>query len=538
MLVLPAPPPAQWEGVTTAAMPGGKTRFTLKPGMSFLRITVDNLVPAHRLTVRIRVRADRAGQFIVLRIGNHAARFGPGPTYVHSAVMSDAGTTLAIEVTGLHTGIIEELSIWDATQLPENPRPCDVLSLQAYYPLPGFFGLRWNNDRWNRASWSQGGARPWAMRWNHNSWDTRAWNQGESITSIWQDITGPCTDISVTRGVQATGAAMSATVGTLSARAINALSPRATGIHHGTPLRLVHWPTRSLIFTGVITDLTINPKKPGSRIDYEVTFTASDNVARLAGVTRYGAKADGGDGSESWAARLERLMKSAPELAYQVHDNATQTVAPVVWETSLARHLDALMSSVVGTWNVERDGTISIRTRRPRTPTLTLTDAEASNLRERIWSYTDINVAWASTDTLAHVTLSNHGARFDTERGEWEAADLDTTVSDPTAANAWGGASISIDTTLPTRDIDRVARRYLSAANGEPAPSSVSLTAAHETGPADRDAHMAAAATLDPITAVAVEWRGEDTTALITQVAHVITPTTWKTALTLTNNKQ
>jgi len=69
-------------------------------------------------------------------------------------------------------------------------------------------------------------------------------------------------------------------------------------------------------------------------------------------------------------------------------------------------------------------------------------------------------------------------------------------------------------------------------------PSSVALVAAHDAGPTDRAGHMAAAATLDPITAVAVKWRGEDAPALITQVAHTITPTTWKTTLTLTNNKQ
>ena len=69
-------------------------------------------------------------------------------------------------------------------------------------------------------------------------------------------------------------------------------------------------------------------------------------------------------------------------------------------------------------------------------------------------------------------------------------------------------------------------------------PSSVALVAAHDAGPTDRAGHMTVAATLDPMTAAAVEWRGEDAPALITQVAHVITPTTWKTTLTLANNKQ
>lgn len=537
MVTLPTPPPSTWEGARIEALPGGHTRFTLAPGSSFLRIIVDNLRPYHLITARIRISTTQAGQYVVIRLGDDAGRFPRATDYTHHVRTTTLGTSLIIEVTGIPTGVVEELTLTDETPLPDNPRPCDVLSLQAYYPVPGFFGLRWNNERWNRVSWTRGVAKPWAMVWDSTPWDTRAWNVGETNVSQWQDITGPCTDIAVTRGVTTNGPAMAATVGTLTARAINALSPRATGLHHGTPIRLIHWPTRSLVFTGVITDLTITPHKPGSPIDYEVSLTASDNVARLAAVTRYGAKADGGDGSESWAARLARLIKSAPELTYQVHDTATQTMAPVVWETSLARHLDALMASVLGSWTVGRDGSVSIRVRRPRTHVLTLTDAKVSNLRERIWSYTDLNVAWSANDTIAHVTLANHGAKYDTEQGEWEADDADTTVTDPTAVNAWGGAAATIDTTLPARDVESVARRYLATTRTDPMPSSVALVAAHDAGPTDRAAHMAVAAALDPIQAINIEWRGEDALSLITQVTHTITPTTWKTRLNLTNNQ-
>ena len=210
---------------------------------------------------------------------------------------------------------------------------------------------------------------------------------------------------------------------------------------------------------------------------------------------------------------------------------------PTVWETSLAKHLDALTASVLGSWTVERDGTVSIRIARPRSAAITLTDAEESAITSGIWSYTDVNVAWASADAVAHVTINNHAAKWDAENSEWTADDTEATVDDPTAATAWGGSAISIDTTLPADAVERTARRYLAAANADPAPSSVSLVAAHDTGPADRGAHMATAATFDPISAINVEWRGEDARALITQVTHTITPTTWKTRLNLTNNQ-
>ena len=536
MITLPSPSLGDYTGATCQPLGGGRIRFALTPGSSALTITVPNLVPGHRIGAQIRVRADQGGKTIVIRIGSQAHTYGPGPIYSASAENSDMGTELAIDVAGLQTGIIEALTVWDRTDLPANPRPCDVLSLQALYPIQGSAGLRWNSDRWNRQAWTRGAPRPWALAWNRNAWDTRAWNQGESVADQWQDILGPCTDLTVTRGVTTNGPAMSAAVGTLTAHAINALSPRATGLHHGTPIRLIHWPTRTAIYTGVITDLTITPHKPGSRVDYEVTLTASDNVARLASLTRYGAKADGGNGSEPWTARLDRLIKSAPELTYRIHDTATQTVPPTVWETSLAKHLDALTASVLGSWTVERDGTVSIRIARPRSAAITLTDAEQSAPASGVWSYTDVNVAWTSSNAVAHVTLTNHGATWDAEQNTWTADDTDATVDDPTAANAWGGAAISIDTPLPAADLEKVARRYLTAANADPTPASLTLVAAHDTGPANRAAHMAVAATLDPITAVNVHWRGEDALSLITQVTHTITPTTWKTRLNLTNN--
>ena len=536
MVTLPPPTLDNYTGARVSQRAGGKkVAFTLTAAA--LGVTIPNLVPGHRVRVRLAITTPTpTARTVIIRVGDRVRWYPPNRQCDHVETVT-VGHSLTIEVTGISTGLIERLDLDDQTPLPDNPTPRDVLSLQALYPLPGQHGLRWNTHRWNREAWTTGGDRPDTLTWDRHGWDTRSWAVTESITNYWQDITGPCTDLTVIRGVTTTGPAMSAAVGTLTAHAINALSPRATGLHHGTPIRLIHWPTRALIYTGVITDLTITPHKPGERVAYEVTLTASDNVARLAAITRYGAKADDADGSEPWTARLDRLIKSAPDLTYRVHDTAQQTVPPTVWETSLAKHLDALTASVLGSWTVDRDGSISIRVARPRSAAITLTDAEQSTPASGVWSYTDVNVAWTSSNTVAHVTLANHGATWDAEQNTWAADDMETTVDDPTAANAWGGAAISVDTTLPGADLEKVARRYLAAANSDPTPASLTLVAAHDTGPANRAAHMALAATLDPITAVNVHWRGEDAPSLITQVTHTITPTTWKTRLNLTNNQ-
>ena len=538
-ITLPNPTLGDYAGATVQPLGGGRIRFTLEPDSSALTITVPNLVPGHRIGAHIRVRADKPGKTIVIRIGNQAYSYGPGPTYIGSTENTDVGTELSIDVAGLRTGIIEKLTVWDRTDLPANPRPCDVLSLQALYPVPGQGGLKWNHDRWNRQAWTTGVPRPWALRWNRSTWDTRAWNAGETISDQWQDITGPCSRLDITRGVTTTGPAMSAAVGTLTARVIDALDPRATGIHHGTPVRLIHWPTRTTVFTGVITDLTVTPHKPGDRIRYEVSLTASDTVARLAALTRYGAKATSSDGSEEWLSRLDRLIDSAPELTYSMDSrDVRQIIPPTVWETSLARHFDALMASVHGSWSVTRDGAVDVKVKRPTVPTMTFTDQQASNVPARIWSYTDINVAWAASDAIAHVTLTNHAAKWDSEQSSWAADDTDITVDDPTATYAWGGAAVTIDTVLPLKDLERVARKYIATASSDPTPSRLTLTAAHHAGPANRAAHMEAASVIDPITAATVEYMGESVPVLITQVTHSITPYTWTTHLSLTNNKQ
>ncbi|PEY46949.1 hypothetical protein CN359_30690, partial [Bacillus thuringiensis] len=90
--------------------------------------------------------------------------------------------------------------------------------------------------------------------------------------------------------------------------------------------------------------------------------------------------------------------------------------------------------------------------------------------------------------------------------------------------------------TLPAAKLEETARRYLAATVADPTPNAVTLRPAHETGPANRGPYMALASTIDPVSAVAIEYRGERVAALIAQVSHTITPTSWTTQLSLTPN--
>lgn len=537
--ILPPPIVGDWKGARVQRLGGGQWSFTLEDGAQTLRLVYDRLVPGHTIKVRLRIRARQLASNVIVRIASYVRHYDQ-TQLIDEIVQSDQfGPSFAIDLEGIRSGTVEILTISDETPIPANPRPCDVLSLQALYPLQGLDGIRWNQSRWNRESWTRGAENPTFLQWGLNRWNTRTWLSDASQTIAWQDIIGPCTDITVTRGVASTGPALTAQVGTLTARAVNGLAPRVTGMAHGTPIRLLHWPTREYVFTGYLTDLAISPHKPGSRISYETTLTASDNVARLASITRYGAKSDDGDGSENWVLRIDRLTRTCRDLTYTLDTRAVaQSVPPIVWETNLAKHLDAAVSSVLGSWTVNRNGEVAIRTTRPRIPTLRFTDAAASAPATGIWSYTSVQVAWSAAAAIAQITLKNHSAKWDSEQSEWRADDTEITVSDPTAAAVWGGVAIQVDVTLPATDLESVARRYLTAVRPDPMPSALTVQAAHTSGPAARAIHMSVAATFDPMTAARVEYRGEETNVLITQVTHVITPYNWKTQLQLTNNQE
>lgn len=514
---------------------GGVTTFALSPGHTALTITVGDLVPGHRVRVRISVtpRLSSVAK-CVIRAGDTALSFMPSGIYHFSETVT-VGASLEIEITGIRTGSISTFTLSDETQLPAHPTPRDALSLQAYVPPLGQNGLRWNTARWNRESWSHATTPSNVLVWNTSAWDTRVWHNPASASASWQEIIAPITEISVTRGVQASGPSLTAQVGTLTARAVNALNPRATGMRHGTPVKLIHWPTRTVIYTGVITDLTVTPHKPGGPIQYEVEFTAADNVARLSAITRYGAKSDTADGYESWLDRLDRLVRSAPSLVYNLDSrDVNPMVCPTVWETSLAKHLDGLVASVAGAWSVTRTNEVSIRVSRPSVSQMRFTDATETDIRRGIWSYTAIAAEWRSSDAIAHVTVTNHSAERD-ESGNWRAVDTEITVSDPTASDIWAGSNIKLDATLAD-GVETLARRYLAAADAEPTPGQITLAVAHDFGPAERGALMERAAQLDPITAVTVESRGDAVPILVTQINHKITPTTWVSRLDLIPN--
>lgn len=517
----------RWVGVSS------RSGTTMRTTTGTLGWSMDLLRPGrpHTVALLLYVTARSSQATVTALIQGHAHTLTPG-TWV--SVRQDVDTTrpVRVDISGV-AGADVTVTVTTPDTVPDSPVPADVLAMDAWLPIPTA-ALRWDISRWDRSAWQTTRAVPGTLIWDEGRWDATYW-EDQTLTECWTPILGPCTRVAASRGVAATGPVLAAQAGTLAIQATDDLNPRALGMAWGTPVRLYHWPTSTLIWSGWVTDLSTTPAKTGRG---STTITASDAVARLVAVTRYGARPEGGR-TETWRQRLARLMASAPTgLTYTVRSSSDAPVCPTVWETDLASHLDALVATTGGAWTVTRDGRIEVWATLPDgAPALTLTDTlDLPQGAGEVIAYTDGPATWTAASVISGIEATTHDAAPD-ERGEWRATDTTVTVTDATTTASWGGMSVRVDLMTPsdTASITAAARRLLRRASDAPLLESATYWPVSTRTRASQQAHaMAHAAALDPLTPATGVARGERTQALIARVTHDITPTTWKTDLDLT----
>lgn len=504
-----------------------------------LTISLTNLVPGHllRVSMLLGLYPVVPGGVVTVVVGDEVSQHLEASAVRVTKTARADSPTMEILILGARRARFNTTDpnnrIEDLTPLPANPKPAHVLSLQAFLPVSGVDAFRLGQSRLGRDSLTAGRAPEDLFALGKSKLGTKRLFYREALKA-WQDITRPCTQIATSRGVDATGVIRKARAGTFEAHALDGLDPRIIGMHRGTPITLIHWPTRRVIFTGTVIDLNLVPHRPGGRHSYHVDITAADAVADLVGITRYGARAETADGQEPWSARIERLSRSAPTRWNLLLGNTTP-MAPLVWETSLANHLDAAVTSVGGWWYAATTGEIIIApgTVPPADTGLVLTDAVPTDLAHSVWSYIDVDNRWQASNLITSIEGTNHSATV--EDGEWRADDLEVTVQSDADTWVYGGSKATATTTLglPVH-IAPLLTSLLRASSEDPPPQKVTLAAAGRYGPADRSLHMAVASGIDAMEKVEVTSRGDCTKALITTVQHEITPTTWQTDLTLT----
>lgn len=532
--LLPRPTVEDWAGpYPPVQAPDGMVRFE-DVGGGAVTLTVGDLMPGHTLTVSLDVSLSfYAGAQAVATIGSVPITGLVDQARQTLTATVTVGHELACTLSGFGDLTIWSVTLTDHADVPDQPTPGQVLALLAWLPIQGLAAFRLGASRLDRDALNAG--RPPASIFilgRDRLGAVRLWEA--SATREWRDLLPVATAVSTTRGVDASGPILAAQAGTLTARAWDAWDPRTIGLHHGTEVRLIHWPTRARIFTGAVTDIQITPQKPDTRHRYETALTAADTVATIAGITRYGAKANGTAGQEAWPARIASLMAST-NVPYQLVGTSTAVMCPTVWETSLAKHLDAACASVGGAWNVCPRGRAIIRAALPTDPpALALTDDQPTDLDAGVWSYTDIDAAWQASDAITAIEATTHLAVIGDDNA-WQADDQTLTARSEATAYAWGGTSQTVDLTVPASDLAPAAARLLRAVPDTPAPSGATLVSAHPRGPAHRAHHMASAAALDVLQPLAITRQHETSQVLTTRVAHTITPRAWTSVLALTD---
>lgn len=529
-MILTPPAPRDWEPSPDSTTYPAR----LTPRGALATMTLRHVTPGHRIRLTLDLRAEIASHargVLILEEDTEPLTNWSRRTYTLDTIAHTE--TITLTASGTNALTVHAVTVEDLTLTRTDPHPCDTLALLAYIPRRDFTAFTLGRDRLSRAALTRARAPFKAFTLGRDRLGSvRLYAPGSEWE--WQDVISPSTSIQITRGPQSSGPVMAAQVGTLTARAVDDWDPRALGLQYGTPIMAIYTPTREPLFTGHLSDMAVTPSSPGERTTYTASLTAVDAVARLAAITRYGARSTSRDGSGPWSARVRRVMASAPSVEYEIREDSTALMAPSVWETTMTAYLDALAASVAGYWIVTREGTVEISSQMPTGPArLELTDAAPTSLDRDRWSYTAIEVDWSASQVISQIEATTHNAAPD-DKGEWRADDVTTVVTDEISAYTWNGAAARVDLLVPPSSLDSAARALLRRASEYATPSKIELIAAHASGPRDRAAHMARAAALDPLTPVMVTSRGENTRALTCQITHEITPLTWKTTLTLT----
>lgn len=174
----------------------------------------------------------------------------------------------------------------------------------------------------------------------------------------WKDILGPGLSLSFRVGANKGSTLLPVAQAGSAIIEIKDLDPRQTILRVGLKCRIYHRLTRRTLFTGTLKSFSMEPAKWPKQHDI-ATLEFADNVARLAGIKRYGVRTNAPDALE---ARLEKLL-SGTGLKWKILEGETpvaNALGATVMESNLAEYLDMTCATIGGAWWVTPDGQIVI----------------------------------------------------------------------------------------------------------------------------------------------------------------------------------
>lgn len=184
---------------------------------------------------------------------------------------------------------------------------------------------------------------------------------------VWREWTNNVLNIDASRGGKAVDIAHVNDVGTLSVTLRDlTLDMQDPEFVAGQRVRLIHinGTKRHTIFTGSIQEIELHRLRFASRRApvSVLQFVAVDAVRSHNEITRYGALPE--TGTETLAARLERLSLTADAPIAQPTEPIPGLLGRTVYESSISNHLDIACNTVGAFWYVDGDGITRVRRRR------------------------------------------------------------------------------------------------------------------------------------------------------------------------------
>jgi hypothetical protein len=322
--------------------------------------------------------------------------------------------------------------------MPTIERPIDNLHTEVYAPTGGFiFGVSVFGDSFGGDAFRFGLSKMGDTLTNtHDDWQ-------------WVDYIDTSTSITLDRGETREGASSSVSVGLFSCRVKNAANPLTDyKVRAGRNIRLRY--EDEILFSGNITKIPGKIVRRKNVYTKYFTLAAADTVKKLAAIKKYGA---GGlsEPYESFEARIARLLTDydgAVELP--TGDNyPTKKLSAIVYESSLASHLDLACNSVGASWYIDKLGQIRFKTELTDNITAVFSDGTHTETLDSYFAYYDIDLEYDPKNHVNYLELTNMQIIEDPANpGNELAANTGAVYADSTSVRSNGYLSSKLDISL------------------------------------------------------------------------------------------
>lgn len=321
---------------------------------------------------------------------------------------------------------------------------------------------------------------------------------------IWVDMLDQATTVSTERGMDYDGITSTYKIGTLKASFRDAYDPRVAKIHRGRRTILVHVPSATPLFTGIVDTVVSHYQPDGT---YTTEITSVDSTAKLAAKTSVGPLSEGW----VWTANGIGEVTGPNNISWHTtlkSDNGWSRLgvhrAPYT-ERSLAQWLDIITATGCRPWFIDSRGWLAFAWSPPdNLPSGYLIDAGGIDDYKAGTVYpqaTEASIDYDASSAISRldITTDHVDQEWDPDKKKWKdkgtLSQQKTTVYERTIETEFGErkkqVAISVNTfeflhnsnTWAARTVGVLTKKlYYNYPSAWPA--SVTLPAWHENDPA------------------------------------------------------